>query len=944
MTHRLLTGYRALVQGALVGRDVERSTLWGWLDEALAGTGLVGLVSGDAGAGKSALLEDLLGHAVSRDVAVATGPASEQEGAPPFWPWRSVLRVLGGPDLLAGAEVLDRAAERFVRFEEVASWLAGVAGERGGLVVAFDDLHRADRSSMRLFAHVAAGLRGHRILLVGTHRPSAADHAEGFATLLADVARQPARRALDVGGLGRAAVAQLLGAEPASPLADRVWELTRGNALFVSELSRHLAAGRAIADLPDTLREVIGVRLAARSAGCLDVLRTAAVVGRDFSAGVVATAQGRPATQVLEHLDEAVAAAVVAPAGAPGRFQFVHALVRDAVEAGMARPDLARLHRRVAEAVERYYGAGDDQLSDLARHWDEASVLGAGEVAAGWSERAAGAAEGHLAWEEAARLYERAVALGGPGADPVDRHRRLVGAARSRLHSDEFGSTVARCIDAGRAAREAGRGDLLADAALVVEGRGGSGGPEIPALVALVEEALVAVDTGDHGRRARLFGLLAVLCFYTGSRRCSALSDAAMEEADRAGDPLATAAAARARQMLRFGPEHAPERLLLAERIGEAGRAAGDPSISQWEPLWRIDALLELGRIPEAVATLPLLRQQATAVGHPMSRWHLARSEAVLAAATGRWADAQRFGVVAQELYAMQEGHEGAVALELALRVSIGIHTGFDPAVLADYDRVDVTRAPAYVSDIPTLLPLLPLVALGRHDEAHSLYSRSLPVAQWEPPAFLWLPIHVYRLLAALALGRLDDVPPLLERLRASRGFHVAGGGGPIAYLGCIELHLGEGAMALGRWDEAAGELRHAVAEGKRAATAPFEVRAGALLAEALARRGRGDDGAGAAQLASRYRPAAEALGMAPWAERLGRLAGAGAPPPRAGPLSARELEVAGLVARGLSNKAIAAQLHISARTAQNHVQHILTKLGVANRTQVASWFGGDRR
>ena len=921
-----------------MGRSLERATLLGWLDETCAGTALVGLLSGDAGAGKTRLLDDLLEHAADRGVVAALGRATEQEGRPPFWPWRAVLHTLGAPDLLAGVEGLDRAAERFVRFEQVTSWLTATAADAKGLVVAFDDLHGADRSSLRLFSHVARTLRGHPVLLVATHRPAPADHAEGFRSLLAELARLPRRRALEVGGLSRAAVAELLGAGTPAEAIQRVWELTGGNALFVSELSGHLAGGHDLADLPATLRDVIGFRISARTSSCVEVLQTAAVVGRSFSAGVVATALGRPAMTVLEDLDEAVSAALVAPAGGPDQFAFVHALVRDAVERAVARPVLARLHRRVAEAIEIYEGAGDDQLSDLARHWDESSVLGDEEVAADWNERAADAAHRQLAWEEAGRLYDRAVALTGPFADPVDRYRRLLGAARARLHSDEIGSAVARCIDAGRAARLAGRADLLADAALVVEGRGGSGGPEIPALIALAEEALAAVDATDHARRARLLGLLAAMYFYVDTLRCPPLSDAATEEAELADDPLAWVAAARARQMTSFGPHQAEARLGLADRIGEAGRALGDPSITQWEPLWRIDALLELGRVPEALATMPLLRQEVAAVGHPNSRWHLARAEAVLASATGRWEDARRFGRLARELCAAQEGHEGAVALELALLVSTGINTGFSPTVLDDYDELDVTRAPTYVSDVPTLLPLLPLVALGRTEEARRLYSRSAPVPQWDPPAFLWLPIHVMRLLAAVALDRGDDVALLVDRLRARRGYHVAGGGGPIAYFGPVELHLGEGAVALGRWDDAVVELRSAIEEAGCAATPPFEIRAAALLAHALTQRGSAADIAEAAELAARYRPAAETYAMRPWVDRLAAVP-AGPPSHQRGPLSSRELEVAALVARGLSNKAIAAELVISSRTAQNHVQHILTKLGATNRAQVASWF-----
>ena len=80
---------------------------------------------------------------------------------------------------------------------------------------------------------------------------------------------------------------------------------------------------------------------------------------------------------------------------------------------------------------------------------------------------------------------------------------------------------------------------------------------------------------------------------------------------------------------------------------------------------------------------------------------------------------------------------------------------------------------------------------------------------------------------------------------------------------------------------------------------------------------------------------------MAPWVDRLDAVPVAGGRAVDAGPLSARELEVAALVAAGLTNKQIAAELVLSERTAQNHVQHILTKLGVANRTQIAAWLPG---
>jgi DNA-binding NarL/FixJ family response regulator len=115
-----------------------------------------------------------------------------------------------------------------------------------------------------------------------------------------------------------------------------------------------------------------------------------------------------------------------------------------------------------------------------------------------------------------------------------------------------------------------------------------------------------------------------------------------------------------------------------------------------------------------------------------------------------------------------------------------------------------------------------------------------------------------------------------------------------------------------------------------------FAVQAAVELAEARRARGADGDVEGATALLARTRPEAETLGMVPWIVRIDALVPSLSPPD--GPLSARESEVAALVAEGLSNRQIAARLYLSERTAQNHVQHILTKLGFSSRAQIASW------
>jgi DNA-binding NarL/FixJ family response regulator len=164
----------------------------------------------------------------------------------------------------------------------------------------------------------------------------------------------------------------------------------------------------------------------------------------------------------------------------------------------------------------------------------------------------------------------------------------------------------------------------------------------------------------------------------------------------------------------------------------------------------------------------------------------------------------------------------------------------------------------------------------------------------------------------------------------------VAGGNG-VVYLGPVDLALGRGAAALGEQDRAVELLGSAVEQADRAGASGFAAEARYHLAVAmLARDAHGDheraDVAGRA--ADRL---VRALGMAAYADRATALV-ARLDRARSPALSEREAEVARLVAKGLTNRQIAERLVISERTAENHVQHILGKLGFATRSQIAAW------
>jgi len=235
------------------------------------------------------------------------------------------------------------------------------------------------------------------------------------------------------------------------------------------------------------------------------------------------------------------------------------------------------------------------------------------------------------------------------------------------------------------------------------------------------------------------------------------------------------------------------------------------------------------------------------------------------------------------------------------------------------------------------------LLGAGLPDEAAASYQQAGPVDSWSLPAFFVLHGHVSGALAAAGLGRLDDLTVLLDRLEPFRGEHASGNG--VAYLGPIELTLGRAAAALGRLDHAVDDLEVATRQADRSGAPGFAAEARFHLSVALlGRNGPGDrDRADGAARAADH--TARFLGMGAYVERTGALLDRlGERGDRPDALTRREAEVAQLVAEGLTNRLIAQRLVISDRTAQNHVQHILTKLGFTTRSQIAAWVAHTKR
>ncbi|MET9227718.1 AAA family ATPase [Lentzea sp. NPDC003310] len=840
-----------------MGRARELAAVRSWL---VAETGRLVLCGGEPGIGKTRLAQELAGHALALGREVVWGHCVETAGAPAFWPWRQVLKAAGADPEVVLAHDAEVPQDRFRVFDAVAAAL-----DRDGLVVVVEDVHWADEASLLVLAHLATHLRG--VLLFATFRDP--------CPAVADLMRAAER--IDLHGLAADDVAQLVGPEHAATIT----ELTGGNPLFVTEIARAAADGTWRADQPPrSVRDIVTARLARLSPPARELVKTAALIGRDFDLDLAEAASGLP----IGLLDEATT--LIDATG----HRFAHALTRDAVEAALSPAERRALHRRIAEAM-----ADSTRYADVARHWH---ACGAPDEARKWTVRAAQDAVRRLAYEEGVRLYRAAASI-------EDGHEVQVALGRAAY----FAGDLAGCVAAAqRAAELAATPEQVAEAALVLEAAPGAG---VNAIATPLCDNALRHDVG-RATRARLLAQRSHLAFYRGEQhRLDELSREALRLAR--GDDRALAEALHARQEACPGPAGRAERLALAaEMIGLAHRTHS-PRGAMWGSLWRVHALVESGELAAAQGELPALKLACDRVGGPVPLWHLDVVTACLAQAQGRFAEAREVGRRGYDRMRVIE-REPASGAYFALQCGLACH--LDPTE----DGLALAR---HFHDPPPRFRLMSkltraflLLRAGLRDEALDFYRRCGPVAEWDLPAFFVLPGLVDAVLATSGLGLTDDLALVLPRLAEFRGEHAAGNG--VAYMGPVTLALGRGHLALGAHEQAVADLTAAVDEASVAGAPAFAAEARWHLAKALRALGRDAD---AVQRAADR--AIRSLGMTAFGTTE---------------LSGREHEVARLVAEGLTNRQIARRLVISERTAQNHVQHVLTKLGFRSRSQIAAW------
>jgi DNA-binding CsgD family transcriptional regulator len=291
-------------------------------------------------------------------------------------------------------------------------------------VLVLDDLHWADRSTLLLLQHLTREVADSSLLVIGTYRDVEVDRAHPLREVLTELSREPAFERIRLRGLSESEVAAYAAARfavaPAGELVRAVSERTEGNPFFMREvvsLMQERSPGESDAGavaLPEGVRDAVGRRLDRLSEQCDELLRTAAVVGREFSEELLARLSDGGTEQVPELLETALGAGLIEETERPGEYHFTHALIQETLLDEVRASQRVTLHARIAEALEERHGdRAAEHAAELAPHFVESAVLGRkhAERAVRYSKLAGEQAEAQTAWAEAAHHYENCLTM-----------------------------------------------------------------------------------------------------------------------------------------------------------------------------------------------------------------------------------------------------------------------------------------------------------------------------------------------------------------------------------------------------------------------------------------------------------------------------------------------------------------------------------------------------
>ncbi|HEX4897544.1 MAG TPA: AAA family ATPase [Candidatus Limnocylindrales bacterium] len=939
----------------LVGRDELLELADRRIAEVIQGRGQALLISGSAGLGKTRLMRAIARKALAAGLRVDGGSVAPQDHQVPLASIREFASGLRGntafgtlrEDLLAidGGHASDALGTRRLIVRGTADRILE-AIDRPTLLI-FDDLHWTDEVSLEVIGELARHAGDKPLLLLGGYRadefPTGSLHREWRSRLLSQRYAEEVRlRALTLDETSIATTLIFGGELPAArDVVQAVHERTNGIPLHIEELLAALdddarTDGRRIRDaiVPDTIGDAVLSRLSRLSDDARMVARAGAVVGRCFSPDVLAGMVDRPLADLEPPIQELVDAAILYPFDYidHGYYDFRHQLLRDAIYGSVPPSQLRRFHAQAAEFVMTLEAAS---IIHASRHYERAGLK-----PQAFRSALTGAEESRRigARSEQVELLRRALDNLPPDLPAIEK-AEVYSAFSDAAHEVERHDESRRAaLLAQEAFLAAGRPDKAAELRLNLWSSRGknvaSTDGQIAELNALLEDLDDLPQTPDtaHLRRITLF--LRAHTATDGSRYDEALADVARvrELATEAGDRESLLEVDLIEERVKVLTGRAPTTMDPGFRAAEAARNAGFEStgVTGYRNLAVVAARVLDYDTSRRALTEGL--QYADAIEASHCRQQMAVTRAHIAWAAGRWDDANE---IARQEVAERGCRIGALSAMETIGMVAATRGDADAARRWLAEALDGGRV---TGDVQRILPSLwglaelelhkgdPTVSLAHCEEALAIATAKCEVA-------LLVPFVVTGTRAALTarrpdlaeawLGRCEAHITTFERIARPAKAHAHG----LVHVAASSLAKARESLvaAVAGWEE--------IGRTWEAGWARLD------LASCLLRMNRYAE---AAPLLASVGSWADEVHSEPLRERVDELLrmsrGRGTADEPWRPLTIREFEVARLIADGLTNGEIAEQLDVAPKTASAHVEHILAKLGVTRRAEIAAW------
>ena len=880
-----------------VGRVSELASLTRALEEAQHRRGSLILLIGEAGIGKSRLIEEFAGRATTKGFDVLLSYCLESEGAPPGWPWIQLIRGIlerfpRRPSSLSAAfEHLEsvfpeirsdasQAVERAPlgrpeeRFRVVDSLWRVLSAISAPMVLVVDDLHRADSLSMWLLKLLARGISHRPLLIVGGSREITSQGTP--LSELAELAAEPRTKTLLVKGLGRSEIAGLIssvGLGDSAELSDALFEKSGGHPFFLDQLISSLRGPEAVAwhevlgdfsHLPSSLRESILQQLRHLDESSRGLLEVASVAGRSFTPPLVAAVARASLADVLVAVEAAERLALIEEDQASsGAMRFRHILVRDAIYSSLRRSRRCDVHRGMAAALASMSLPGE-RLESKAHHLRSAFPLVSADDVATACLDAARDASRRMAYHEAVAHCRSALELVEEGNEvqPSRHCEILLTLATAQLragHRMEGRTSLRR---AAILARKEGLANQLAEAALAIAPGffAIETGVVDRQLIGALEEALAVIPEGDAPVRARLLGQLATALYWSADGgRVRELVEESRSTAARAPRRSNHAHTLAARYVALWSPDTLTERLQQAGELVEASDEASDDDLRLMARVFRIATFIEAGDLGAAKREGGALEQLVEATRHPHAQWYPPMYAAMWEITRGRFAAAEPLMARFFELGRRFED-ANVVQTFLLQGAEINWQLGRAASILSAVEE-NVARNPS-LREWECALAFL-LAKAGRPNEARRLLERIVGDGLARVSGRMNAAIAV----AALAeccwmLGDTTDASAAIDKAIAGWSERMVVAGYGVLCWGSIMRTKGHLASVRADWDEAEECYAMAVlAEANMEATA-WLARTETAFARMLQRRGRVRDLDRARSLTGSGRVRAIQLGM----------------------------------------------------------------------------------